>query len=239
MSQRNPRRGIESVYQEQYPGFCGWPKLEKTLRKIEREETRNLFVGTFILGARAMELPSLTKNNVELDYDDLNIMIRSMLVEKQRNKVYLKDEDDNYILNANNSRKFKLVSKKEYRTFPVRNDSPFAEHFINYVESLENDDAVLYPFTRSQISYRLYLIGVHLPQGYSRLGWWYYAREYGEWWPHRIRAERACQLRRELRYDTQDLMEWFGWKTADMPILYGKMEPLDLIRTGDIERRGV
>lgn len=235
MSETKRRRGIKTTYAELYRGFCGWPKIRHVLSGLN-DITKIIFVGIFLLGARAMELPTLTRDQVELNYDEFNIMIHGMLVEKQRYKKFLKDDQDKFILDERNRRKFRMISKKDYRDFPIRKDTPLSQIFIDYVEEFDGDD-ILFPFTYGQISYRINLMGVNLPQGYYKKGWWYYAREFGEWWPHRIRAERACQLRRELRYDQQDLMDFFGWKTIDMALLYTKMEPLDLIRTGPVVRR--
>lgn len=231
---RRKRRGIKTTYQEKYSGFCGWSKITNTVNNIRSKEAKNIFVGIFMLGARAMELPTLRRRQITLDYDDVNMMIHGMLVEKQRAKKYLKDDSDRYILDEKNRRKYELISKKDYRTFPVRRDNPLSKIFIEHIEKFDENE-ILYPFTYGQISYRINLIGVKLPDGYYKKGWWYYAREFGEWWPHRIRAERACQLRRNHKYDQQDLMDFFGWKTVDMPVLYTKMEPIDLIRTQKVD----
>ena len=70
------------------------------------------------------------------------------------------------------------------------------------------------------------LIDSERPYGIPKKEWTYYK---GPWWPHRIRAERACQLIRDYKYDIFRLKKWFGWSTTKMPELYGDIVPMDLI----------
>jgi len=235
---RRERRSIETVYRTKYSGFCGWPKLLKTVKNIRNKETMYLFVGIFLTGGRAMEMPTLVRRQIDLDFSDTDIMVRAMFVEKQRTKEFLK-EDGKFILDEKGNKKYKSIPKVAYRDFPIRRDNPLTPIFEEYVEKFNDDNDTLFPYTYGQMNYRINLIGVSLPNGYYEKGWWYYAREFGEWWIHRIRAERACQLRRELRYDQQDLMQYFGWKTSSMASEYATMEPFDLIREGPIKRRGI
>lgn len=238
MAVRRERRSIETVYSTKYRGFCGWPKLFKTIDSIRGIGTKELFVGIFLTGGRAMEMPTLTRGQVDLDWSDTNILIRAMFVEKQRTREFLK-EDGKFILDEKGNKKYRSISKADYRTFPIRKDNPLTPIFKEYVEKFDDDEDVLFPYKYGQMNYRINLIGVKLPDGYYKKGWWFYAREYGDWWLHRIRAERACQLRRELRYDQPKLMQYFGWKTADMATKYAQMEPIDLVYEGPIKRRGV
>lgn len=185
-----------------------------------------------------MEMPRLIRRQIDLDASDTDIIVRSMYVQKQRSKEFLK-KDGKFILDEKGKKKYRSITRAAYRDFPIRRDNPLTPIFEEYVQKFEDDEDILFPYKYGQMSYKINLVGVSLPDGYYKKGWWYYAREFGEWWIHRIRAERACQLRRELRYDQQDLMQYFGWRTTQMASKYATMEPFDLMREGPIIRRGV
>lgn len=224
------RRNIKDTFKQEYGGFCGWKKLDSTLNKIDREDSINIFVGLFQTGARAMELPSLKRNQVDLDFSDTHIMINSMYVEKQRERINLEDMNGEPLYDEKGKRAYILESTEGYRTFPIRKDNPLAPIFIDYVKKFSGDD-ILYPFSYIQIYYRIALID--MKKG-PKTNW---NKIKGPWWPHRIRAERACQLIRDLRFDVFRLKKWFGWATSQMPELYGDMVPMDLVDDREVRWR--
>lgn len=224
------RRNIKDTFKTQYPGFCGWSVLDRTMKTIEHEETINIFNGLFQTGGRAMELTSLKRRQVDLNASSTHIWVRAMLVEKQREKINLDDEDGNPLLDENGKRAFVLESKKDYRTFPIRRDNPLANIFGEYVKKFKNDEDLLFPYSYGQIYYRIATIQMRGP----KTSW---AKNKGPWWPHRIRAERACQLIRDLRYDIFRLKAWFGWSTGVMAELYGDMEPMGLVDNREVDWR--
>ena len=231
------RRSIEGTYAEQYPRFYGWSNMKATVRNITNYDARNIFTGIFLLGARSLELPTLRHDQIDPHFSRYNMMVNGMMVEKHRKKVYLKP-DDNRSPELGTIRKdfrgeYRLIPTKAQRSFTIRKDNPLTQIFMKNLEKYSGDE-VLYPYSYGQISYRICLVDAVLPQGYSKKGWWHYK---GPWWPHRIRAERACQLRRDLHYDRMDLMDWFGWKTAKMADIYAKMVPLELAIEREIEYR--
>ena len=157
---------------------------------------------------------------MDLESSDTWIRIRGMYVLKQKEILYLMDEKGEPLLRTDGKRKYTFKSKAGYRTFPIRWDFPLAKDFVKYVERFSGDE-VMYPYTYNQIYYRIAQIGMKLPPGVSRADGAYHM---GPWWPHRLRAERACQLIRDMRYDVFRLMGWFGWSSQDMPLEYGSIQ---------------
>ena len=210
-----PERSFKALH----GGFSGWGVIEDTYNDIEAPSTRDIFNGLFLLGCRAMELPRLERWQVELGSSPTHIRIKSMYVEKQRTKEFQFNKDDTPKLDDKGKRVFKLVSTPGYRSFPIRKDNPMANIFIKFIE--EGDfyrDTKLFPYTYGQIYYRICTIGMELPPGVPKTQW---ARHMGPWWPHRIRAERACQIIRDYRWDISRRKKWFGWATSSMAERYG------------------
>ena len=201
-------------------GFCGWNKIRDTVASISEPEIGCIFNGIFVLGCRAMELPLLRRSQVDLESSDKWIRVRGMYVLKQKEVMYLNDENGDPLLREDGKRKYTFKSIDGYRTFPIRWDFPLAEDFVDHVEKFSGDE-IMYPYTYNQIYYRIAQIGMKLPPGVSRADWTYHK---GEWWPHRIRGERACQLIQNRRFDIFRLKGWFGWASDDMPSTYGSIQ---------------
>jgi len=227
------KRTIERTFKKEYGGFCGWKHVQETTDHIKNEDSLNIYVGLLQTGARAMELPSITRRQVDLEYSDSIIMINSMKVEKQRERINLFNDDGSPMLDREGKRVYQMKSVESERSFPIRRDNPLAGNFVEYIEKFDDMD-ILYPFTYNQIYYRIGLIDTNLPRGYYKEGW---SKHKGPWWPHRIRAERACQLIRDYKYDLFRLKKWFGWSTSYMPELYGGIVPQDLIYENDVSWR--
>jgi len=224
----NPGEQKRTIYKtfRSMGGFCGWDMMEDTHNAISEPETRQIFNGIYELGCRAMELPLLTRGQVDLTSSDTWVRIRAMYVLKQKEVIHLQNADGTPLLRADGKKKYTFNSIPGYRTFPIRKDNPLAQDFINYVKKFSNKtkndrDRVLYPYTYNQIYYRIATIGMKLPEWETRANWCKYK---GEWWPHRLRGERACQLIRDLRYDIFRLKGWFGWSSDDMPSTYGQIQ---------------
>jgi len=219
------RRTIIKTFQS-LGGFCGWPYMLETQNSIAEPETKQVFNGLGILGCRRMELPLLTRGQVDLDSSDDWIRIRAMYVEKQKKSIDMFHDDGTNILRPDGKNKYTFESIAGWRTFSIDRKNPLAEVFIKYVETFPNKtdkdkDTILYPYTGNQIYYRICTIGMKLPEGVNRSQWAYYM---GEWWPHRMRAERACQLIQDRRFDIFRLLSWFGWKSQKMALLYGTIQ---------------
>jgi len=230
---RKTRRNIKDTFAKEYGGFCGWNTLEDTLDNVSENQIRDVFVGIFITGCRAMELPTLKRRQVDLHSSDTHIWIRSMYVEKQKERINLVHKNGKPMFDKTGKRMFKFNSIEGMRTFPIRRDNPFAPIFIEYVEKFSSED-ILYPYSYGQIYYRVAQIGMKLPKGVPRTQWAYYK---GPWWPHRIRAERACQILQNMNWNLPRLMTWFGWASSKMAELYGKLHPEALIDNRVVEWR--
>jgi len=220
-------------------GFCGWYNIEESYNSIAEPETKQIFNGIFELGCRAMELPLLTRGQVDLVSSDTWIRIRGMYVLKQIEILYLENSDGTPMLRADGKRKYTFNSIDGYRTFPIRKDNPLARVFSEYVKKFPNKsrsdrETILYPYTYGQIYYRIATIDMKLPEWETRANWTYYK---GPWWPHRLRGEKACQLIRDLRFDAFRLMGWFGWTSKDMPVEYGTIQGAALEEDREVDYR--
>jgi len=103
------------------------------------------------------------------------------------------------------------------RTFPIRMDDKLYEPMMRVVrETGEND--YLFPYKYRWLYNRI--------AGINK----YPDKSFGEWFPHRVRAERASQLVVDQGFGVIDLMGFFNWKNSEMPTFYAKLSPEDLIR---------
>ena len=108
------------------------------------------------------------------------------------------------------------LRKRGDRTFPILLSSPYAETILELVN-------------RTKIGEPLF------EYGYD----WMYKKirninkgegdTHGDWWCHRIRAEKASSLVIDHGFDVFSLMSFFGWKRTEMPIFYVRLSPQDLI----------
>jgi len=218
-------------FKQHYGGFCGWQSLADTFRTMEDMHTKIIFMGLFKLGCRAMELPTLTKRQVDVDFSPTQIMIRGMYVEKQKDRIALVDNEGNPLLNEDGKKTYTFVSKEGYRTFPIRKKEPLSAELIRYVNTFENDNDILFPYKYGKMYYKVAMVGAE--EG-SRDEWY---KHKGEWWAHRLRSERACQLIRDYRYDTFRLKRFFGWASDSMPSVYSDIMPMDLVVEEDVNYR--
>ena len=229
-----PHRTISKTFRQEFGGFCGWPEIIRVINSVVSSQIVDIFVGLFVTGGRRGELSRLTRRQVDLDYSDDIIMVRGMYVEKQRERIPMIDEYGDLILDERGKRRYILESVPGYRTFPISKDEPSSEVFIDYVENFAGIGGdLLYPYSGTQIYYRIAQIDARMPRGANMMDWNKYK---GPWWPHRIRAERACQLARDYRFDILRLKTFFGWKVSSMAELYSSLEAMDLIETVRRER---
>jgi integrase len=227
------RRNTET-FKQYYGGFCGWKKFEETLKNdVHSLKTKQIMMGLMKFGCRVMELPRLTKRQINIDFSPTQIMVQGMYVEKQKEALYLVDTDGKPLL-ENGRKLFRYESKAGYRTFPIRKDEPLSDELIAYVNSFKNDSDTLFPYSYGQMRYRIWQVGMVLPEGVSKTQW---AKYHGPWWCHRIRSERACQLIKEYGYDTFRLKKWFGWSSSQMPDVYSDIMPTDLISEKPVDWR--
>ena len=101
------------------------------------------------------------------------------------------------------------------RTFPIRLSEPISNRLINL---LNHTDGLLFPYSYSWLYKYISTINK------------YADRNFGEWFPHRLRAERASQLLQDYKFGVFELMSFFAWKTSDMPTWYASLSPDALIK---------
>jgi len=229
---KRARRGTDT-FKLHFGGFCGWENLKNTFSSITDPDTKIILLGLFKFGCRAMELPRLLKRQIDFNFSDTQIMVRSMYVEKQKERIALQDEFGNPIL-ENGEKVLKIVGKPGARSFPIRKDEPLSKELENYTKRFRKDDDVLFPYTYNQMYYKICCIGMEIPPGVSTARWTEFK---GPWWCHRVRSERACQMIRDYRYDTFRLQKWFGWASSQMPEVYSDIMPMDLIDERPVQWR--
>jgi integrase len=230
---KGPRRTTDT-FKQYVGGFSGWKKIYDTLNSVNDNDTYNIFLGLIKFGCRAMELPTLKKRQINFNYSKTQIMVQGMLVEKQKEIMYLVDTEGKPLY-ENGKRKYEFKSKKSYRTFPIRKDEPLSKELGDYVSKFKDDEDQIFPYNNyNNMYYKIAKIGMILPPGIRATRWNDFK---GPWWCHRIRSERACQLIRDLRYDTFRLQRWFGWTSSDMPEVYSTVMPTDLIEEKMVDWR--
>jgi len=182
-------------------GFVGWNKIETIISSLN-QEILNPFIGLLSTGCRAGELCKIRDDQINLDFSKDQVQLSNVYVSKWRKDV--------------GSRTF-YINKSEL-TYPIFED----------IVSRTPKDSPVFPFSYNQIYYRVAQIEAphfNKESGARRTDWTHYK---GAWWPHRIRAEKACQLIVDYRLSSFALKKWFGWRTDNMPTFYGDMLPLDI-----------
>ena len=123
---RKQRRSVKNTFSKEYGGFCGWNTLGDTYQSISETKTREVFGGIFITGCRVMELPTLKRRQVDLHSSDTHIWVRSMYVQKQKERINLVHKNGKPVLDKAGRRMFKFKSIEGARSFPIRRDNPMA-----------------------------------------------------------------------------------------------------------------
>lgn len=182
-------------------GFIGWNKIERIIPSLN-DKIIDCFIGLFVTGCRAGELCKIRRDQIDLDFSKDQVQLSNVYVSKWRNKV-------------------------GSRTFYINKSEPVYPYFEDIVSRTPNDSPV-FPFSYNQIYYNIAQVqapAFNKPNGSRRTDW---NKFKGPWWPHRIRAEKACQLIVDYRLSSFALKKWFGWRTDNMPSFYGDMLPLDV-----------
>ena len=186
-------------------GFCGWRRLQEVWGTLEGDSLA-IMIGLFTLGCRAGELRQVSTNQIHLDYSQHQVEVRSMYVSKwRREKV-----------------------SPNYRTFHLNKSEPAYLYLEEQIENTPRGES-MFPFSYNQIYYRIALIENTLDKtrGDRSSDW---VNHKGPWWPHRVRADRACQLIKDYSFTSYALKKWFGWVSDEQPNLYGSMSNLDVAR---------
>lgn len=198
------------------PTFCGWDSLEGLIVRAPNAVIRGLISAAFETGGRAMEVLDLRENQFDIRSD--RVYVNAMLVLKQREKRVL-----SYPWQDKTEYEYSVsIPKKEYRRVPLSTREPLAKILIEYVELVREKSSIL----PSRIQ--------HNPEGYLfpyKYGWmykWITATD-PEWWPHRLRVERASQLVIDYNYNVMDLLRFFGWKSSEIATHYARLSVEDLL----------
>ena len=105
--------------------------------------------------------------------------------------------------------------KKFPRTFPIRMDEPLVEYLTRTIENTDKGEP-LFPYKY----HWLYKTLCKVDSTESSKC---------EWFPHRLRAERASHLVTKYGFDVINLMAFYGWASTETPAEYVRLTPTDLI----------
>lgn len=214
-------------------GFSGYARIKQAYNNAKTHRAKAIFLGLFLTGCRAMELPLLKRSQIDLDYSEENFFIRRLYVEKQKKVIFIKDDDGNDVL-KNGRKTFHFESKEGYRSFPIRKGMPekLTDLFIDLIEREKNPNKVIFPYSYNVIYSDICMIESSQPPNSPKRDWWKYK---GEWYPHRLRSERCCSLIKSHGYNTMKLQKYFGWSSPDMPNVYSDIQAEDLVVEGNVK----
>lgn len=218
-------------------GWKGWNWFDSIYKLCENVEQRIILVGLLKTGSRSNELNQITKQMVDVDsYKETGkemVLIKRQPLEKQKKAEQVIGPDGKYVYDG--MRKvFKFIPIEGWRTyaFPMREN--YTKQFLKYVDLIDNPKGQVFPFSYSQIYYRICTIGMELPDGVPKKEWAYHLDKSAGLFPHELRSIRACQLLRDYRYNNQQLRKFFGWaEDSPMPDHYMELTPDDLIPSSE------
>jgi integrase len=226
---RNKRRNTDS-FKAEIGGFSGYPRIIQAYENSKINLGDIAFLGLFVLGCRANELPTLKRSQIDLGYSKENIFIKGMAVEKHKDVIWLKNPDGSP--QKDGDRKlFKFKSKKGFRSFPLRKDEPMVDVFIKYIEQY-NPNQYVFPLKYNQIYQNICMIENTMNDDTPKRNWVYYK---GEWYPHRLRSERCCCLIKSFGYNTERLKKFFGWDSEKTANTYSDIQAEDLAVKGKVD----
>lgn len=107
--------------------------------------------------------------------------------------------------------------KPDERSFPIRLDEPLTNIMMGAINNTNTGER-LFPY-----KYRWLYKHISTINKYEN-------KNFGEWFPHRLRAERAKELVEERNYGIIELMSFFRWTTAEMAFHYAGNSPKRLIQ---------
>lgn len=224
-------------------GFSGWDKIEDTYNNgCHDADDQEIFLVLFKTMGRIMECADLKLSNIDLDKDPNQIYIHGMKLEKQKEIIYLTDDEGNPLI-ENGRRKFSFESIEGFRNFYIPKFEPLNNVFVEMIKEKKDymldynkknktnyTDAYLLQNSNNsdggkwkyhQMYYKICKIGVPA-EGFGGNGW---NKRKGEWWAHRIRSERACSVLLDWGYDLVKLQKFGGWTSSDMPQQYIDVSP--------------
>ena len=241
MHQYGMNKRTTKTFKEKYHGFAGWDKIEETYYNgCHDADDQAIFLTCFKTMGRAMECGELKLSNFDLDKDPDQIFVKGMKLEKQKDVIYLEDKDGNPLLNEQGKKKFVFESRKSTRSFYIPKFEPLSDEFAEmitdkrtalkeYNEKHDTEFSDLYllqsdngeKWKYHQMYYKVCKIGVP-EEGFGGNGW---CHRKGEWWMHRIRSEKCCQLVVDYKFDLFKLQKYGSWSTPDMALEYMDMTP--------------
>ena len=227
-----PRRDLDD-FKKKYGGFFGWDELKRNAWLAEGNRARLAYILLFKTGGRVSEVLTLTRKHFQLDFSPNNMMVKGMLVEKQKKQFPVMSADGKPKLKKDGKPLTKTQSVKDYRNFAIRKEEPLSAELIKYLETVKEKDwnvpLIEYSsgktVSRNQVYYDMAKIGMNIPIGVNKEDWFRYK---GDIYPHLLRGMRASCLVQYYKYGVYQMMNWFGWKSSDMPSQYIKMRAEDL-----------
>ena len=214
-------------------GWKGWDWFDKLYSKCENMEQKIIMMGLLKTGSRSNELNKITKQMVDIDTHKDMIIIHNQPLEKQKKALQIVGEDGKPLYDG--MRKlFRFEHIEGWRSYAFPKKEKYSEFFLKLVEIKDDPKDLIFPFTYSQIYYRICTIGMVLPDGVPMRDWAYHLDKSAGIFPHEMRSIRACQLLRDYKYTNQQLRKFFGWaEDSPMPDHYMELTTDDLTPSPD------
>lgn len=224
------KRGSSAVLR-----FCGWPALQDFIKQCNSTFTVGLFSILFETGCRVSEVLQLTPEMFKDRGDYVRVEGAPVL---KKNHLKSKGKIPDYLRMILEPIQITRLEdylneiwereKKAQRFIPVFRDIPIPKHekLVPTMMGYVRDRADSYSKDTS-----LFLNDL-TGKPYSRISAYRFIADTNPyWWPHRVRSERATQLRVDYGYDVLDLMKFFNWSSPDMATRYVRLD------IGDIEKK--
>jgi integrase len=207
-------------------GWKGWKWFNSIYVKCKTMDQKMILIGLLKTGSRSNELNKLTKEMVDVESYKDHIVIHNQPLEKQKKAIQLIGADGTPLYDGM-KRLYRFEHIDGYRTYSFPKKEMWSKFFLSIVDLAEKPTDLVFPYSYSQIYYRICTIGAELPEGVPQKDWAYHL---GEIFPHELRSIRACQLLRDYRYNNQQLRKFFGWaEDSPMPDHYMELSVEDLI----------
>ena len=231
--------------------FCGWPLLLKMVGYAKTKHQKWLIAALFETGGRVSEVLRLTTRMFTLvkDAKPPILIVQGMPLVKKFNKVgefmeclkchtwnskgAVNCEKCGENLLKNGQKRFETERLQEERNeFVIRLDEPLAKILAQaIVETIKRYEKELIP--KPLIFYNSYT-----EKSYNRRWAYKVLRKIGKkagsyFYPHRLRAERACHLASTLK--AESLLEWFSWEHWKTAKRYAKKGAVGLAKELGVE----
>lgn len=220
-------------------GFVGFDYIDKNIinpikHMPNAEEKIAITVATFLTGGRINEVLQLHRINFDLNSHPKLVIVNRMPVEKVWEKVgeYRQEIDELPVSKATGKltkigKLFKQDEKGKWSRRRLITKKIDERRDFSFPKSLKHEPLLEYLLSwlegKKEKLFRLKYITVYkalwsIPMEKHPL---YVTPK--NYYPHWIRAQRACHLRQYYKFDYMDFKDFFKWKSDELPSYYASL----------------